>query len=142
MERDAHHAIRGVESLLNTIAVVDINVDVQHALVVPKRCGWSATNLNTTDESALQQLKDSQHDIVDVAEARRLSLLCMVKATCEANQENGFGTTQGCNVPAQLMAMSDSLLLSFTAPPRGRSLCYVQSGSVPSEPPAEIWQNW
>lgn len=37
VERDAHHAIRGVESLLNTIAVVDINVDVQHALVVPIR---------------------------------------------------------------------------------------------------------
>lgn len=43
-----------VERLLDPIAVVDVDVDVQHTRVV------------------FEQLQDGQHQVVDVAEARRL----------------------------------------------------------------------
>ena len=61
VEGDAHDAVRRVEGLLHAVAVVDVDVDVQHARVV------------------LQQLQDAQHDVVHVAEARRLALLRVVQ---------------------------------------------------------------
>ena len=35
MEGDGHDAVGGVEGLLNSVPVVNVNVDVQHPLVVP-----------------------------------------------------------------------------------------------------------
>jgi len=32
----SHDAVGGVEGLLDAVAVVDVNVDVQHALVLPE----------------------------------------------------------------------------------------------------------
>ena len=57
VERDGHDAIGGVEGLLDAVAVVHVDVDVEHALVV------------------LEQLENGEHDVVDVAEAGRLALL-------------------------------------------------------------------
>ena len=34
VEGDGHHAVGGVEGLLHAVAVVDVDVDVQHPLVV------------------------------------------------------------------------------------------------------------
>ena len=53
----------GVKSLLNTISVVDVDIDVEHPLVV------------------LEQLQDGQHDVVDVAEAAGLALLGVMKTS-------------------------------------------------------------
>ena len=39
MERDRHHSVRGVESLLHSIAVVNVDIHVQHTLVVPEEWG-------------------------------------------------------------------------------------------------------
>eukprot|EP00850_Spirogloea_muscicola_P008017 SM000042S15284 [mRNA] locus=s42:174238:177192:+ [translate_table: standard] len=61
VEGDGHDAVGGVEGLLHAVAVVDVDVDVQHALVV------------------LEELQDGQHDVVDVAEPRRLALLGVVQ---------------------------------------------------------------
>jgi len=58
---DGHDAVCGVEGILHAVAVVDINVDVQHAAVV------------------LEHLEDGQHDVVDVAEARGLLLARVVQ---------------------------------------------------------------
>jgi hypothetical protein len=35
VERDAHDAVGGIEGLLDAIAVVNVDVDVQNALMVP-----------------------------------------------------------------------------------------------------------
>lgn len=39
VEGDGHDAVSGVERLLHAVAVMDVDVDVQHALVVPARNG-------------------------------------------------------------------------------------------------------
>jgi hypothetical protein len=56
-----HHAVARVESLLDSVTVVNVDVDVEHALV------------------RLEQLEDAQHAVVDVAEAARLVLLRVVQ---------------------------------------------------------------
>ena len=53
---------RRVKGLLDAVAVMNVDVDVEHALVV------------------LQQLEDGEHDVVGVAEAARLALLGVVEA--------------------------------------------------------------
>jgi hypothetical protein len=45
-----HDPVRQVKSFLNAVAVMDVNVHIQHAAV------------------RLQQLQDCQHNIIDVAE--------------------------------------------------------------------------
>lgn len=49
VEGAGHHSVSQVERFFNSVAVVDVDVDVQHALV------------------GLQQLQDRQHAIVDIA---------------------------------------------------------------------------
>ena len=45
VEGGGHHAVGRVESLLHAVAVVHVNVDVQHALVVPAAgSGWDEKN--------------------------------------------------------------------------------------------------
>ena len=35
VEGDGHHAVGGVEGLLDTVTVVDVDVNVQHSVVAP-----------------------------------------------------------------------------------------------------------
>ena len=58
---ESHDAVGAVEGLLDAVAVVHVDVDVQDARV------------------DLEQLEDGQHDVVDVAEAGRLRLLGVVQ---------------------------------------------------------------
>lgn len=53
MKGHGHHAIRQVEGFLNTVAVVHVNVDVQHPGMV------------------LEQFQYGDHDVVDVTESGR-----------------------------------------------------------------------
>lgn len=62
MERHRHHPICGKKCLLNTISMVDIDVYIQY------------TPVN------LEELKDAQNDVIDVAKARGLGLLGVVQA--------------------------------------------------------------
>ena len=62
VEGDGHDAVGGVEGLLDAVSVVDVDVDVEDALVV------------------LEELEDGEHDVVDVAEAGRLALLGVVES--------------------------------------------------------------
>ena len=55
VEADCHDSVSGQEGFLDAIAVMDIDVHVQHPLVI------------------LQQFQDGQYNVVDVAEARRLN---------------------------------------------------------------------
>ena len=71
VEGDGHHAVGGVEGLLDAVAVVDVDVDVQHALVV------------------LEQLEDGEHDVVGIAEARRLALLGVVEPARPVDRDVG-----------------------------------------------------
>ena len=64
MEADSHHAVRHVEGLFDAVAVMDVNVDVEHTLVI------------------LQQFEDSEDNIVRVAESFSFLLFGVVQASC------------------------------------------------------------
>lgn len=61
MKRDSHHSIRAVECLLNTITMMDIDIDVEYSIVI------------------LEQLKDCKYDIIHIAESTCFHLLGMMK---------------------------------------------------------------
>mmetsp|Transcript_30866 Transcript_30866/g.106707 ORF Transcript_30866/g.106707 Transcript_30866/m.106707 type:complete len:392 (+) Transcript_30866:254-1429(+) len=63
VEGDGHHAVRAVKCLLDAVAVVDVDVDVEDARVV------------------LQQLQNRQDDVVDVTKTRSLRLFRVVEAS-------------------------------------------------------------
>ena len=71
MEGNCHDPVCGVESLLNTISMMNVDVNVQDPLVV------------------LQQLQNSQDDIVHIAEARRLRLLGVVQPSSPVDGDVG-----------------------------------------------------
>jgi hypothetical protein len=62
VKRDAHDAVRREEGLLDAVAVVDVDVDLEHARVV------------------LEELEDAEDDVIDVAEAGGFRLLRVVQA--------------------------------------------------------------
>ena len=64
METDRHHSISCVERLFYTIAMMYIDVDIQDSIMI------------------FEKLKDSQHYIIDVAEATGLLLFSVMQATC------------------------------------------------------------
>ncbi len=72
VERDGHDAVRGEESLLDAVAVVDVYVDVQHPRVAP------------------EELYDADDDVVDVAEPGRLVLLGVVQAAAPGDGDVGL----------------------------------------------------
>ena len=63
VEGETHHPVSHVEGLLDSVAMVDVYIDVEDSLVV------------------FEQLEDGQHNVIDVAEATGLVLLCVVQAT-------------------------------------------------------------
>mmetsp|Transcript_22235 Transcript_22235/g.68622 ORF Transcript_22235/g.68622 Transcript_22235/m.68622 type:complete len:392 (+) Transcript_22235:358-1533(+) len=71
VEGARHDAVRRVERLLDAVAVVDVDVDVQHALV------------------PLQQLQNAEHAVVHVAEARRLGFFRVVQAAGPVDDDVG-----------------------------------------------------
>ena len=76
VEGDGHHAVGGVEGLLDAVAVVDVDVDVQHPLML------------------LEQLEDGEHDVVRVAEARRLALLGVVQPARPVDRDVGLALVE------------------------------------------------
>ena len=56
--------VRAIERFFYAITVVNINVNVEHALVV------------------FEQLKNREHDIIDVAESTRFALLRVMQSSC------------------------------------------------------------
>lgn len=48
MERHSHDSVCGVEGLLNSIAMMDVYVNVQHSLVVPKGKGQTQDRAKKT----------------------------------------------------------------------------------------------
>lgn len=63
MERDCHDTISGVEGLLDSVTVVNVNVDVEHTCVV------------------FEQFQDAEDNVIDVAETAGLGFLRMVQTT-------------------------------------------------------------
>ena len=62
VEREGHDAVGGPEGLLDAVAVVDVDVDVEDARVVA------------------EELQDGEYDVVDVAEAGCFGLFGVVQA--------------------------------------------------------------
>jgi len=71
VEADGHDAVGGVEGLLDAVAVVDVNVDVEDALVL------------------LEELEDGKDAVVDVAEAGGLGLLGVMETAGPVDDDVG-----------------------------------------------------
>ena len=63
VEADCHDTVGRVEGLFHAVAVVAVDVDVQHPWVSPKK------------------LQNAEDDVIDVAEPRGFPLLCVVQPT-------------------------------------------------------------
>mmetsp|Transcript_36157 Transcript_36157/g.116436 ORF Transcript_36157/g.116436 Transcript_36157/m.116436 type:complete len:332 (+) Transcript_36157:111-1106(+) len=73
---DRHHAVRREEGLLDAVAVVDVDVQVEHASV------------------HLEQLQDREYDVVDVAEAGRLGSLRVVQSARPVDRDVGSASVE------------------------------------------------
>ena len=71
VEADGHDAVGGVEGLLDAVAVVDVDVDVEDALVL------------------LEELEDGQDAVVDVAKAGGLGLLGVMESAGPVDDDVG-----------------------------------------------------
>ena len=61
VEGESHNPVGGEEGLLNAVAVVHVDVNVQHTWVVP------------------EQLQNREHNVVDIAESRRFGFFSVVE---------------------------------------------------------------
>ena len=71
-----HHSIRSVESLLHTISVMNVDVDVEHARMVA------------------QQLENAEDDIVDVTEPARFAFLGVMQPSSPVDRDVAFVARQ------------------------------------------------
>lgn len=76
MKRHCHHSISGVKSLLNSITMVNIYVNIQH------------TPVN------FEEFEDTKNNVVDVAESRGLRLLRMMESTGPINSDVSIGAVK------------------------------------------------
>ena len=63
VKRYSHYPVCDVECLLHAVAMMNVNVNVKHALVHP------------------EELQNCEHNVVDVAKARGFCLFSVMKAT-------------------------------------------------------------
>ena len=80
MKGYGHDAVGQIEGFLDTIAMVNVNVDVHHTRM-------DSTLIKTVEMIILQQLENSKHNVVCVAETRGFGLLRMVKASRPVNTD-------------------------------------------------------
>lgn len=75
VEGHGHDSVRQVEGLLDPVAMVNVDVDVQNAGVVPAthmiRKGGNSQEVQRSAAS-LEKLQDADDDVVHVAKPRRL----------------------------------------------------------------------
>lgn len=76
MEGAGHDPIGEIEGLLNTISVVDIDVNVQHSLV------------------SLEQLQNGKYAVVDIAKPRGLRLLGVMQSSRPVDPVGEFSLPQ------------------------------------------------
>lgn len=72
VEGTGHDTVCTIESLLDTVAVMNIDVDIEHSRI------------------AAQNLENGKNDIVDVAEARGLGLFGVMKTAAPGNSNVGL----------------------------------------------------
>ena len=113
MEGEGHDTIGEVEGLLDAVAVVDVNVDVEDARV------------------HLEQLEDCQHDVVGVAEAARLALFRVMQATRPVDHDVGAALvdargagngTAGVGLAVLEEAVEDRAVLANVVPVEHRAV--------------------
>jgi hypothetical protein len=79
VEGTGHNSVGEVEGFFHTIAVVDIDIDIEHSL------------------ESFQELEDSQHAIVDIAEPGGLGLFGVVESPGPVDSVLVFAIAeQGC----------------------------------------------
>lgn len=69
MKRDCHDSVRAIESLLDPIPMMHVNVNVENSIVI------------------LQQFQDSQYYVIDIAKPARLHLLGMMQPASPVNAD-------------------------------------------------------
>jgi len=90
MEGDGHDAVCSVESFLDAITVVNINIDVKHTLVDTAIGGRKLSEEEHEERMSAgyhgiglwdcspKELEDSENDVVDVTETRGLGFFGVV----------------------------------------------------------------
>ena len=81
MERDSHHTVCGVEGFLDSISVVDVDINVQYPL---QSQDVELLHKNKTKRIylvVLEEFKNSKDNVVDIAESRCLALLGVMEAS-------------------------------------------------------------
>lgn len=63
METDGHNSVCGVESLLHTITVVTVDVDIQNSSVIPEYIDVDQHARDRFQVNIPQKLQDTQNDI-------------------------------------------------------------------------------
>jgi hypothetical protein len=77
VKTNCHHPIRGIECLLDAVAMVHVNVDIQDTIVIPDVVGKSWPPLRC-EQPLPQQFEDSQHDVCRVGNEKILHALAQV----------------------------------------------------------------
>jgi len=72
METNCHDAVGTVKGFLDTISMVDVNIDVQNTLVL------------------LEQFQNGQNAIIDVAKPTSFCLFGMMQPSCPINDGIGL----------------------------------------------------
>ena len=106
METTGHDSVGGVECLLDTVSVVYVDIDVENAGMYTSVSARALLEL----EDSPEKLKDTQDNIVHIAETGCFGLLCVVQASspvdgdvcCTRVELFGCGDGSSCRDSAEL----------------------------------------
>ena len=91
VEADGHDAVGRPERLLDAVAVVAVDVDVQDA------------------RDRAEHFKDAKDDVVDIAEAGCLTLLRVVQSTRPVDRDVGLARSQATRPRCIVSGRADSM---------------------------------
>lgn len=127
MEGTCHDTIRCIKCLFHTIAVMNINIDIEYTLVIsaiPESATW--VHARTSEYILPQQLQNTQYNVIYITETGCLSLFGMMKTTRPID----------CNIGLTIEQFISSAYLPVIEIAHWMSIVHV-----PIEPPADIEQN-
>ena len=97
MERDCHYSVGGIKGFLNAVTMVDIDVDVEDALVITKELEDAKNNICRLGLAWTQERGPiSQPLTIYVTETARFALLCVMQTARPVHCYVAFPTIEPC----------------------------------------------
>lgn len=115
MERNSHNSICSIESLFDAISVMDINIDIQHSLVV------------------FEKFEYTQHNVINVTKSWCFRFFCMMKTAPPIDTNFRSLNTK----PYIIFSNIDTDFFN----PQQNLTCLLSFTAAATDPPAESWQN-